>query len=70
MTTAHDQHITILEGRIRHTDNELAQARYSIASWKEKYERDLKEQRRVFEKFLALRGLSKDYADWYSGNIA
>jgi len=66
----HAAHVAILETRIRHCDNQLAQARVSIDSWKEKYERDLKEQRRIFDKFLALRGLHGDYSKWYSENIA
>lgn len=69
-STEHAEQVRILEARIRHVDLELSQARVSIGSWRDKYERDLKEQRRVFDKFLTERGLSKDYSTWYSEHIA
>ena len=70
MNQEHAALVAILEARIRHCDNQLAQARVSIESWKEKYERDLKEQRRIFDKFLALCGAADDYKKWYSENVA
>lgn len=69
-TDEYAAHVAILESRIRHCDNQLAQARVSIESWKEKYERDLREQRRVFDKYLATQGLVGDYSDWYAEHIA